>query len=153
MGPNGAGKTTTIKMMLGLRRPTMGDILIDGKSVSTHSVELRDNIGYLPERLAFYDYLTAVETLNFFCELKDADKSMVRPLLMEVGLEKAADRKVGGFSSGMIQLLGIAQAMIGNPTIYIFDEPMSGLDPEWVKVVREKIKSLNRRGYCDVFIT
>ncbi|NIQ07737.1 MAG: ABC transporter ATP-binding protein, partial [Candidatus Korarchaeota archaeon] len=115
LGPNGAGKTTTIKMLLGLRKPTAGSILINGKSFSSHSVELRDTIGYLPERLAFYDYLTPVETLNFFCELKGADKSIVRTLLREIGLEKAADRKVGKFSSGMVQLLGIAQAMIGNP--------------------------------------
>lgn len=151
LGPNGAGKTTTIKMMLDLREPSLGNVLINGKALNSHSVELRNQIGYLPEKVAFYENITPVETLNFFCELKGADKSKVHDLLREVGLEKVKDRKVGKFSKGMIQLLGIAQAMIGNPPIYIFDEPMSGLDPKWVKVVREKIQNLNKQGATILF--
>jgi len=151
LGPNGAGKTTTIKMILDLRPPTKGNILIDGKSLNKHSVDLRDKIGYLPEKVAFYENITPVETLNFFCELKGKKNTNVDSLLREVGLEKVADRKVGKFSKGMTQLLGIAQAMIGNPPIYIFDEPMGGLDPKWVRVVREKIKHLNDEGATILF--
>lgn len=151
LGPNGAGKTTTIKMIMSLTHPTGGEVLVNGKRADGDSVGIRKEIGYLPERIAFYDNLTPLQTLHFFCELKGADKSIAEPLLKEVGLEDAMHRKVGTFSKGMVQLLGIAQAMIGNPSIYILDEPMSGLDARWVKIVREKIKKLNEQGATILF--
>ncbi|UCF08447.1 MAG: ABC transporter ATP-binding protein, partial [Thermoplasmata archaeon] len=95
--------------------------------------------------------LTPVQTLDFFCELKGVDKSIVNSLIEEVGLQDAASRKVGTFSKGMTQLLGVAQAMIGDPSIYILDEPMGGLDARWVKVIREKIKKLNKEGATVIF--
>lgn len=137
LGPNGAGKTTTVKMILGLMHPD--------------NVEVKKEIGYLPERVSFYSNLTPIQTLNFFCELKDADKSIVPELLQEVGLQDAATRKVGTFSKGMVQLLGFAQAMIGSPSIYILDEPSSGLDARWVKTIREKIRYLNEKGATVMF--
>lgn len=151
LGPNGAGKTTTIKMMLGLMYPTEGEVYINGEKMHPDNVEVKKEIGFLPERISFYRNLTPVQTLNFFCELKGADKSIVPELLKEVGLENDANRKVGTFSKGMIQLLGFAQAMIGSPSIYIMDEPSSGLDARWVKVIREKIKALNEKGATVMF--
>lgn len=151
LGPNGAGKTTTIKMILGLMRPTKGEVYINGEKMHPDNVEVKKQIGFLPERVSFYRNLTPVQTLNFFCELKEVDKSIVPELLKEVGLENDANRKVGTFSKGMVQLLGFAQAMIGSPSIYILDEPSSGLDARWVKVIREKIKALNEKGATVMF--
>jgi len=151
LGPNGAGKSTTIKMVMGLFHPTSGSAYINGKPAGPDSVELRRNIGFLPERISFYDNLTPTQTLNFYCELRGADKSVVPSLIREVGLEHASNRKVGTFSKGMVQLLGVAQAMIGNPSIYIMDEPTGGLDARWVKAVRDKIRALNEKGATIIF--
>jgi len=151
LGPNGAGKTTTIKMILGLIYPTAGEVHINGARMHPDNVEVKKEIGYLPERVSFYSNLTPVQTLNFFCELKGADKSIVPELLKEVGLQDAAHRKVGTFSKGMVQLLGFAQAMIGSPSIYILDEPSSGLDARWVKTIRDKIRDLNEKGATVMF--
>ena len=151
LGPNGAGKTTTLKAMLGLIHVDSGDIKINGFDITKNSKEVKRGIGYLPEKIAFYENLTPVQTLNFFCELKGVDKSVVKPLLKEVGLEDSIDKKVGNFSKGMLQLLGIAQTMIGNPSVYILDEPTSGLDARWVKIVRDKIKKLNEQGATIMF--
>jgi ABC-2 type transport system ATP-binding protein len=151
LGPNGAGKSTTIKMVMGLFHPTSGSAFINGKPAGPDSVELRRDIGFLPERISFYDNLTPIQTLNFYCELRGADKSVVPSLIREVGLEHAANRKVGTFSKGMVQLLGVAQAMIGNPSIYIMDEPTGGLDARWVKAVRDKIRTLNEQGATIIF--
>jgi ABC-2 type transport system ATP-binding protein len=151
LGPNGAGKTTTIKAILRLIHVNSGKIKINGFDIRKDDIEAKKMIGYLPERVSFYDNLTPVQTLNFFCELKRADKSIVKSLIRDVGLEDAINRKVGTFSKGMVQLLGVAQVMIGNPSVYILDEPMAGLDARWVKIIREKIKMLNERGATVVF--
>ncbi|UCD14574.1 MAG: ABC transporter ATP-binding protein [Thermoplasmatales archaeon] len=146
LGPNGAGKTTTIKAILGLIHMNSGVIRINGFDIISNSINSRKNVGYLPERVSFYENLTPLQTLNFFCELRGADKSIAPSLIKEVGLEDAIDRKVGTFSKGMVQLLGVAQVMIGNPSVYILDEPVAGLDARWVKIIREKIKMLNEKG-------
>ncbi len=151
LGPNGAGKTTTIKSILGLLHVDSGNIKINGYDIKKNEIEAKRSIGFLPERVAFYDNLTPIQTLNFFCELQGADKSIIRGLLNDVGLSDALDRKVGGFSKGMLQLLGIAQTMIGKTPVYILDEPMGGLDPRWVKVVRDRIINLNEQGATIMF--
>lgn len=151
LGPNGAGKTTTIKMLMGLTKPSDGEVLLMGKHADAGTVDIRKNIGYLPERVAFYDNLTPLQTLHFFCDLKGADRAAALALLDEVGLKDAADRKVGTFSKGMTQLLGVAQAMIGQPSLYILDEPTSGLDPRWSKMVRDRIRTLNEGGATVIF--
>ena len=151
LGPNGAGKTTTIKALLNLINVDSGELKINGFDSKKDDIEAKKNIGYLPERVAFYNNLTPLQTLNFFCELKRVDKSIAKPLIKEVGLEDAMNRKVGTFSKGMVQLLGVAQVMIGNPSVYILDEPMAGLDARWVKTVREKIKMLNEQGATVLF--
>lgn len=151
LGPNGAGKTTTIKAMLGLIHLNAGEIKINGFRINGESISARKNVGYLPERVAFYENLTPLQTLHFFCELKGVDTSVARPLLKQVGLEDAMDRKVGTFSKGMVQLLGVAQALIGNPSVYILDEPTSGLDPRWAKIIRDKIRMVNVKGATVLF--
>jgi len=151
LGPNGAGKTTAIKAILSLIHVNSGKIKINGFDIKKDGIEARKSVGYLPERVAFYDNLTPLQTLNFFCELRGDDKSVAKPLISEVGLEEAIDRKVGTFSKGMVQLLGVAQVMIGNPPVYILDEPMAGLDARWVKTIREKIKMLNEQGATVLF--
>lgn len=151
LGPNGAGKTTTIKAILGLIYKNAGDIKINGMDITRYGVQAKKNIGYLPERVSFYENLTPIQTLNFFCELKGVDKSIIPGLLTDVGLIDAKNRKVGTFSKGMVQLLGVAQVQIGNPSVYILDEPMSGLDARWVKIIRDKIKMLNERGATVLF--
>jgi len=151
LGPNGAGKTTTIKAMLGLINMNGGQIKINGLDITRDGVKIKEDLGFLPERVSFYENLTPVQTLNFFCELKGADKSIVPSLLKDVGLEDASNRKVGTLSKGMVQLLGVAQVLIGHPSTYILDEPMSGLDARWVKIIRDKIKMLNERGATIMF--
>ena len=151
LGPNGAGKSTTIKAILRLINKDSGKIKINGFDIDKNPIKSRKNIGYLPERVSFYNNLTPIQTLNFFSELKGYDNSENESLIKEVGLEDAIKRKVGTFSKGMIQLLGIAQVMIGNPSIYILDEPMAGLDARWVKIIREKIKMLNKQGATILF--
>ena len=151
LGPNGAGKTTTIKAILGLLHVDSGKIRINGYDIKDNEIEAKRSIGYLPERVSFYENLNPVQTLQFFCELQGVDKSVVKELLHKVGLSDALNRKVGGFSKGMLQLLGIAQTMIGEIPVYIFDEPMGGLDPRWVKVVRDMIIKLNQQGATIMF--
>ena len=151
LGPNGAGKTTTIKAILGLLHPDSGNIRINGYDIKVNEIEAKRSIGYLPERVSFYENLNPVQTLQFFCELQGVDKSVIVDLLKEVGLSDVLSRKVGGFSKGMLQLLGIAQTMIGDIPVYIFDEPMSGLDPRWVKIVRDMIIKLNQKGATIMF--
>jgi ABC-2 type transport system ATP-binding protein len=151
LGPNGAGKTTTIKALLGLIHTNTGEMKINGYNIKKNEIDAKKKVGYLPERASFYENLTPVQTLNFFCELKGEDKSVVVPLLKEVGLDDSLNKKVGAFSKGMIQLLGITQTMIGKPSIYILDEPTGGLDARWVKIVREKIKKLKEQGATIIF--
>jgi len=151
LGPNGAGKTTTIKAILGLIHMNSGNVKINKHDIIKEGIEARASVGFLPERVAFYNNLTPLQTMNFFCELWGVDKSVAKPLIKEVGLEDAIDRKVGTFSKGMVQLLGVAQVMIGKSPVYILDEPMAGLDARWVKTIREKIKILNKQGATILF--
>ena len=146
LGPNGAGKTTTIKMILGLTHPDSGNVFINGKNIVENGVGLRVNIGYLPERAQLYRNLTAIQTLNFFAELRKVDKKECDELLSKVGLTKWRDAKVGTFSKGMVQLLGIAQALLGDPELLILDEPTSGLDPRWSRVLKDIILEKNSKG-------
>lgn len=152
LGPNGAGKTTTIKAILGLLFPENGQILIDNTSVLLDEKKVKKHIGYLPEKVSFYENLTAIQNLEFYAEMKKADKSECQILLKEFGLGDAMNQKVGTFSKGMIQRLGMARAIIGTPNFLILDEPSSGLDPRGVVFIREKIKSLNNQGVT-IFIS
>ena len=146
LGPNGAGKTTTIKMILGMVYPDAGDVLIDGLDLSERPHEIKRRIGFLPERIAFYNNLTALQTLEFYASLKGHRREGLAELLDPVGLRQFADKKVGTFSKGMIQLLGVAQALMGHPSLLILDEPTTGLDPNWTRVVKDRVLAANREG-------
>jgi len=147
IGHNGAGKSTLFKMMLGLIPPSAGSIRIHGTPVHGSAFrELRRAIGYLPENLAFYDNLSGLETLRFFAALKGCDRASCPALLKKVGLGHAGHRRVDGYSKGMRQRLGFAQALLGNPRILFLDEPTNGLDPEGIREFYEMLKELNQTG-------
>jgi ABC-2 type transport system ATP-binding protein len=148
LGPNGAGKTTTIKMCMDLIRPSGGSIRLFG--LPPGSVEARRSVGYLPEQPYFYDYLKPGEILDFFGRLhglsRPERKRRSGELLSLVGLSHAADRTLRRFSKGMLQRVGLAQALVGDPELVVLDEPLSGLDPIGRKEVKEIISSLKQRG-------
>src|ERR1700682_5636682 len=131
LGPNGAGKTTLMQMIATITRPTAGRILFRGHDIAREPELLRRSLRYLPQDFGVYDNLTAQEFLSYFAALKGVRGSAkVRELLEAVNLHHVANRTVGGFSGGMKQRLGIAQALINDPDIVIVDEPTAGLDPE-----------------------
>ena len=137
LGPNGAGKTTTLRLFTGLTNPTAGRVWVAGQEVSGNSLSLRSKVGYLPESPAFYGWMTGREFLQFTGELYGLDHRSARStggeLLQRMNLADAADRKVKGYSRGMQQRLGLAQALIHRPEVLFLDEPASALDP-WVAV-------------------
>nr|WP_243371991.1 ABC transporter ATP-binding protein [Geotalea sp. SG265] len=155
LGPNGAGKSTTIKSIMGLVPLTSGNIDIHGVPVS--QIAARRNVGYLPENPAFYDFLTAREYLNFvgkvFAMSEATAEKRINETLSLLQLTEAADRPIRGYSKGMVQRLGLAQALIHDPDLYILDEPMSGLDPLGRALVKDIIKSLRERDKTVFFST
>jgi ABC-2 type transport system ATP-binding protein len=131
LGLNGAGKTTLMQMIATITRPTAGRILFRGEDVAKRPNALRRTLGYLPQDFGVYDNLTATEFLTYFASLKGVrSKTRVREMLESVNLHSVANRILGGFSGGMKQRLGIAQALINDPELVIVDEPTAGLDPE-----------------------
>jgi ABC-2 type transport system ATP-binding protein len=155
LGPNGAGKTTTIKMLLGFVRPTKGSASIAGHPAG--SLASRRRLGYLPENPALYEFLTGEEYLRLAGMLSGLSSAEARErgnkLLERVGLAGRADRSIRRFSKGMVQRLGLAQALIGDPEIVVLDEPMSGLDPIGRKDVRDIILALREEGRTVLFST
>src|SRR5437588_3675425 len=155
LGPNGAGKTTTIKLLLGFVRPTSGPAFVSGAPAG--SVAARRNLGYLPENPALYEFLRGDEYLVFAGRLSGLSRSDARghaaKLLERVGLAGRADRAIRKFSKGMVQRLGLAQALVGDPETVILDEPMSGLDPIGRKDVRDLILGLRAEGRTVLFST
>ncbi len=148
LGPNGAGKSTTIKLLLHFLKPDSGSLHILGKEVGKE--EFRHHIGYLSEFPIFYDHLTARETLLLSGRLSGMKKQVIDEriyqLLTRMNLAEATDSRVGGFSKGMKQRLGMANALIHNPEILIFDEPMSGLDPVGRHQIKRLISELKEQG-------
>jgi ABC-2 type transport system ATP-binding protein len=131
LGPNGAGKTTLMQMIATVTRPTSGRILFDGVDVARDPEAIRRRLGYLPQDFGAYDNLTAFEMLDYVARLKGVrSRARVQEMLELVNLHTARDRRVGGFSGGMRQRLGIAQALVADPDLLIVDEPTAGLDPE-----------------------
>jgi ABC-2 type transport system ATP-binding protein len=155
IGPNGAGKSTTIKLLMRLIFPTAGDARILGKPIS--DVEMHRDIGYLPEQPYFYEYLTATEVLDYFARFHDltaADrKERVDRMLKKVGLETARKIQLRKYSKGMLQRVGLAQAILHDPKVVILDEPMSGLDPVGRRELRDIILELKREGKTVMFST
>ncbi len=154
LGPNGAGKSTTIRLLTGLAKPTAGHGRIAGVAI-TDSNRLARKLGYLPEEPAFYPWMTPVEFLDHVGRifgLPAAErKQKVSSLLEQVGLESARKRRIAGFSRGMRQRLGLAQALINKPEVLLLDEPASALDPAGRKEVLDMIYQL--RNECTVFMS
>lgn len=146
VGHNGAGKTTLIKLMLGLVRPTEGSIRILGDDPAAGGIEARRCLGYLPESVSFNTALTGREVLAFYARLKSEPVDGIRALLDQVGLAAAADRRIGTYSKGMRQRLGLAQALIGTPRLLLLDEPTTGLDPGLRMEFYEIVGELRDRG-------
>ena len=155
LGPNGAGKSTTIKLLVGLIFPTAGTARILGKSIN--DISMHRDIGYLPEQPYFYDYLTAAELLDYFArfhEFTDIERrERVQRMLKKVGLETAGKIQLRKYSKGMLQRVGLAQAILHDPKVVILDEPMSGLDPVGRREVRDIILELKREGKTVMFST
>jgi len=155
LGPNGAGKTTTLRLLAGLTNPSSGRVWVEGQEVSGNSLQLRSAIGYLPEAPAFYTWMTGREFLRFTAKLYGlADGHAAEradALLAEVDLEEAADRRIKGYSRGMTQRLGLAQALMHRPRVLLLDEPASALDPMGRRDMLETISRL--RGETTVFIS
>lgn len=146
-GHNGAGKSTLIKLVLGLIRPTAGAVKLLGCEASGPSVvTVRRDVGYVPETVALYPSLTGVETLAFFAKLKGLPPGDNERLLSRVGIARAARRRVGGYSKGMRQRLALAQAMLGEPKVLLFDEPTTGLDPASRLMFYEIVRELRDSG-------
>ncbi|AHC48877.1 ABC transporter ATP-binding protein [Achromobacter xylosoxidans] len=146
-GHNGAGKSTLIKLVLGLIRPTHGRVTLFGEDAhSRAAARLRDRIGYLPETVALHPSLTGVETLAFYARLKRRSLSGNPALLEKVGIAGAAHRRVGGYSKGMRQRLALAQALLGEPRVLLFDEPTTGLDPASRLMFYEIVHELRAAG-------
>src|SRR5947209_10496363 len=148
LGPNGSGKSTTLKVILGLVSPTRGSTKIFGRDSSR--VASRESVGFLPENPYFYKFLTGEETLRFFgklCRLNGSTlKDRVSDLLERVGLTNARHRRLSTYSKGMLQRIGLAQALINDPKLVVLDEPTAGVDPAGSVEIRELIVDLKRRG-------
>lgn len=148
IGPNGSGKSTTMKAMLGLLKPTQGRAAIFGRESTT--VASRTDVGFLPENPYFYKHLSGRETLYFYghlCGMKgEALKRRTTELLELVGLTHAESQRVGGYSKGMLQRIGLAQALVHDPKLLILDEPTAGVDPSGSRKIRDLIIQLKQRG-------
>ncbi|WP_338288553.1 ABC transporter ATP-binding protein [Luteolibacter sp. LG18] len=148
IGPNGSGKSTTMKALLGLVAPTSGRCAIFGKD--SLKVDSRDDVGFLPENPYFYKHLTGAETLSFYgklCGLRGKVlKDRVAELLALVDLEGASDRRIAGYSKGMLQRVGLAQALVQEPRLVILDEPTAGVDPIGSRQIRDLILKLRDKG-------
>lgn len=148
LGPNGAGKSTSIKMLLGLVKPTGGRATVLGAPVG--DVDVRRRIGFLPEDFRFYDWLTAAELLQFHGRLCGMPAARLRARVPEVlelvGLAPHRDRRLRGFSKGMLQRIGLAQALVHEPEVIFLDEPTSGLDPMGRRMVRDILRAQRDRG-------
>ena len=155
LGPNGAGKTTTMKLLMGLIFPTAGTARIRGRSIA--DVRMHREIGYMPEQPYFYDYLTARELLDYFARFfgysATERRERVTRFLELVGLTASGDVQLRKFSKGMLQRVGIAQAILHEPQVVFLDEPMSGLDPVGRREVRDIILGLKRQGRTIFFST
>ncbi len=145
LGPNGAGKSTTMRMMLGLDRPTAGEVLINGRHYAEHRAPLHE-VGALLEAKAVHTSRSAHNHLRALAATHGIGAARVREVIDLVGLQEVADKRAGGFSLGMGQRLGIASALLGDPEVLLLDEPINGLDPEGIRWVRDLLRDLAAEG-------
>ena len=154
IGPNGAGKTTTFKLILGLIFPDAGTIAF-GSTLTQNGIDPKSRIGFLPENPYFYSYLSVEEAIDFYARLfnfgQHERKQRLEELLGLVGMTYARNRQLGKLSRGMLQRVGIAQALVNDPELLILDEPMSGLDPIGRKEIRDIIINFGKRGKTVIF--
>ncbi|MFD0710436.1 ABC transporter ATP-binding protein [Paenibacillus sp. GCM10027626] len=153
LGPNGAGKSTTLKMLLGLAKPTSGQIAIFGKALNSNRRKILQETGSLIESPSYYGHLTGLENMRIMQQLRNVPDKNVMEALQIVRLDKHKDKKVGQYSLGMKQRLGIAMALIAFPRLLILDEPTNGLDPAGIGEIRELIRSLPQRYGITVLIS
>ena len=146
LGHNGAGKTTLIKLVLGLTKPSGGDVRVLGENPAQASAALRGHLGYLPENVSLYPNLSGREALNFYASLKGEPLSACDHLLERLGLAQVATRYISTYSKGMRQRLGLAQALLGRPRLLFLDEPTSGLDPVLRRDFYDLLDGLKREG-------
>ncbi len=155
LGPNGAGKSTTIKLLMGLLRPTSGAARIMG--LDSSQAGSRSSVGFLPENPAFYDYLSAEEYIAFVGSQFRMESALLakrsEEVLERLDLWEARKRPMRGYSKGMVQRVGLAQALVHDPDVYVLDEPMSGLDPIGRALVKDIILDLKKQGKCVFFST
>ena len=148
IGPNGSGKSTVMKMLVGLLAPDTGECRVFGQPAT--AATNRREIGFLPENPYFYKFLTGAETVRFYgrlCGLRGAVlKERTRELLHLVGLEEAADRRLRGYSKGMLQRIGLAQALVQHPRLLVLDEPTAGVDPIGSRTIRDIILNIKQQG-------
>lgn len=149
IGPNGSGKSTTMKVVLGLMAPSKGEAKVFG--LDSGDIRARNEIGFLPENPYFYKHLTGAETLRFYgklCGMRGRElENRVTELLKLVDLQGAANRRLGGYSKGMLQRIGLAQSLVQNPRLVILDEPTAGVDPIGSRQIRDLIMHLRDEGY------
>ncbi|WP_010094355.1 ABC transporter ATP-binding protein [Ornithinibacillus scapharcae] len=154
LGPNGAGKTTTIRMMVGLMKITEGDVQILGKSIRSNYKEAVREVGAIVENPEMYPFMTGLQNLNHFARMiPGISKERIQEVIALVGLENAIRQKVGKYSLGMRQRLGIAQALLHKPSVLILDEPTNGLDPAGIREIRQYIRKLATEQNVAVIIS
>ena len=157
LGPNGAGKTTTILMLLGLTEPTAGRARVLGVDPAHDPLQIKRQVGYLPENVGFYDDLTGRENLRYIARLNELNAEQLRgkteEALTAVGLNGEGDKLVGAYSRGMRQRLGIAELLVKDPKLLILDEPTLGLDPDGINKMLDLIVSLNRNRGITVMLS
>ena len=157
LGPNGAGKSTTLLMLLGLSDPTEGSAEVCGLDPQKRAIEVKRLVGYLPENVGFYNDLDAVQSLQYIADLSGMEKKKIRSSIEEVlttvGLTENATKKVGAYSRGMKQRLGVAEVLLKNPKVMFLDEPTLGLDPDGAMKLVELIQSLNQERRMTVLLS
>lgn len=150
LGPNGSGKTTTILMLLGLTEPSAGEVSVLGYDPGRHPLSVKSHVGYLPDSVGFYEGLTAWENLHYIARLNGLSRSIAKERIMDslqrVGLTEVTDKRVGQFSRGMRQRMGVAELLLKQPELIIMDEPTLGLDPEAAHRFLALIRQLKQEG-------
>ncbi|MEM6911310.1 MAG: ABC transporter ATP-binding protein [Verrucomicrobiota bacterium] len=148
IGPNGSGKSTTMKIILGLIKPSLGSCTLFGQD--SQEVSSKQDLGFLPENPYFYKHLTGAETLRFhgkLCGLSGRKlEERIEELLVLVGMERGRDRRLAGYSKGMLQRIGLAQALVHRPRVLLLDEPTAGVDPSGSRIIRDLILDLKKTG-------
>lgn len=155
LGPNGAGKTTTLRILMGLLQPDSGQVLIDGIDVAVDPVEIRSRVGYLPDEIFLYDYLTGYQFLDFVADVhqleQDGRKQRIEELLAQFGLSDVADEYTANYSFGMKKKIALASIIIHSPKLLILDEPFNGLDPQATRDFRKLLDKMVKNDATIIF--